>query len=200
MPLDYKLIQYKDEYWSIYKSEILKYNFIWRELSRGEYNKILRYFVNDLDREEYICKLCVLEPKEFDFLSCEAGVASSLAEQILIESGFSSKPTGKIQSLMAQYREEMNSFQHQVSCVIHEAFPTLDIEKIESWGTEKTLWYFSRAEYKLSLRGIALETAQEGNNNNSGAKQGTGVSVTNGSVGDFPELRMQKAFMEGKLK
>lgn len=197
-----RIIKYKEKYWSVYCTEILNYKFIWRELSRGEYNKVLKYYVEEQDREEYICKLCLLEPIGFDFLNCEAGVATTLALQIIVTSGFSPSPTGRIQNLMTQYREEMNSFQNQVSCVIHEAFPTLDIEEIENWGTDKTLWYFSRAEYKLSLRGITLSTIQPGQANQAGPQipGKPGISVNNGDTGDFPELRMEKAFMEGKLK
>ena len=206
------LYNLKEKYWNIYTSEILDYNFIWRELSRGEYNKVLRYFHDEYEREEEICKLCLIEPKEFDFNECEAGVSTLLAIQIAQESGFSSTPTGKIDLILTQYRNDMQNFQNQVSCIIHEAFPTLDIEKIENWPLEKTLWYFSRAEYKLSLRGIVLENSSQETtaptaptamahpmpSNLPGAQ--TSFDVTSGDAGDFPELRAQKAFMKGKMK
>lgn len=186
----------KDEYWNIYKSNILGYEFIWRELSRREFKRINRYFTNPFDQEDEICKVCLLEPEEFPFEDCEAGVATMLADHILKESGFSSEPTGKINNIISHYREELNDFENQVSCIIHEAFPTLDIEEIEDWNLEKTLWYFTRAEYKLSIRGIVLENTQE-------EDQPKNIPMKNsvsGDAGDFPEMRAQKAFMEGKMR
>lgn len=192
-----RLHQLKDEYWNIYQSEILGYTFIWREVSRAEFKRIVRYFTDPYDQEDEICKLCLIEPAEFDFESCEAGVATMLADHIIKESGFSSEPTGKISETLNMYRNELGDFQNQVSCIIHEAFPTLDIEEIEDWNLEKTLWYFSRAEYKLSLRGITLKnTSGEEEKQNTLPTQ-NGLS---GNVGDFPEGRAQKAFMEGKLR
>lgn len=192
-----RLHQFKDEYWNIYQSEILGYTFIWREVSRAEFKRITRYFTDPYDQEDEICKLCLIEPAEFDFESCEAGVATMLADHIIKESGFSAEPTGKISEILNMYRGELGDFQNQVSCIIHEAFPTLDIEEIEDWNLEKTLWYFTRAEYKLSLRGITLEDTSGGQEKQNTIPAQNGLS---GNVGDFPEGRAQKAFMEGKFK
>lgn len=192
-----KLNQLKDKYWSIYKTEVYGYKFIWREISRKEYKRITRYHPNLYDQEDAICNLCIIEPEEFDFENCIAGVATVLADHILKESGFSSEPTGKIDNTLTQYRGEMQDFQNQVSCIIHEAFPTLDIEDIEDWNLEKTLWYFSRAEYKLSLRGIVLENTTE---KDSAPEKIPSKNGLQGDVRDFPETRAQQAFMEGKMR
>lgn len=189
----------REKYWNIYQSEINGEVFIWRELTRREFNRLLRFFANDHEREEEVCKLCVLEPSNYDYENGLAGTPSVLCGQILIESGFSAQPTGKIDKMLSYYREEMNNFQNQVSCVIHEAFPALNIEEIEDWPLEKTLWYFSRAEYKLQLRGIELVQQQQQENNQPQTPNEQGFSIGEGDFGDFPELATQKAFMEGKM-
>lgn len=186
-----ELVKLKDKYWTIYKSVISGQEFIWRELSRNEYNKAVRYFPNSYEREEYVCNLCVIKPKNYDFNSCLAGIPSTLVVQILQESGFSQEPTGKINSMIEHYIEEMSNFQHQISCIICEAFPSLNIEEVENWQLEKTIWYFSRAKYIIEkLRGISLMQENQ--------EQQEGIIVTKGSHSDFPELRQQKAFMRGE--
>lgn len=197
IPLDkLRLEQLKDKYWNVYKTETSDGTFIWRELSRGEWSKSMRYFPDEYEREEYICKLCVIEPdmSDFDFDNCKAGVISTLIEDIFIESGFSSDPNGKIDTLINKYTKEMNDFQHQISCIIVEAFQYLDLEEIENWPLEKTIWYYSRALYILeSLRGLELIQSEDNDTVDS-----TGMQITSGDASDFPELAQQRAFMKGK--
>ncbi len=189
-----ELMRLKDIHWCIYETTIMDHKFIWRELSRSEFNKAVRYFPDEHEREEFVCKACLIEPKEFDFSECYAGVPTTLAKQILAESGFSVEPTGKLQRVLGKYRAEMESFQHQVSCIIHEAFPMLDIQNVETWSLEKTLWYYSRAEYKLNaLRGMELQQVESGASSSLPQNQ-------SGSHDDFPELAEQKAFIDGKMK
>lgn len=197
MEREQRLNNFKEEYWSIYWSEIGDHEFIWRGLSRREFNRITRFNIDDLEKEEEICRLCMIEPVEFDFDNCLAGIPSLLAGQILAESGFGSSDGSKLRDMMTMYREEMKDFQNQVSCIIHEGFPMLDIEEIEDWPMEKTLWYFSRAEYKLELRDIHLVN-EEGEEPSVVQVNNSQRSVAN--TRDFPELKIEKQFMEGKFR
>ena len=52
-------------------------------------------------------------------------------------------------SLIDVYREELETVDTQMSCIISEAFPNYDIEEIESWDMIKFCKIFSRAEWKL---------------------------------------------------
>lgn len=194
----YNLELLKDKYWNIYKSDINGTTYIWRELSRAEWNKAIRYYSDPYEREDYVLRTCILEPdiNEVDIDKMQAGIITSLVLVILKESGFGSEPTNKITSLMDKYDAEMKSFQHQISCIITEAFPTLNIEEVEDWPVEKTIWYYSRAKYKIeALRGIELVSSNE----NSAPQLKTGANIIAGDMGDFPELRQQQAFMKGKL-
>lgn len=157
---DSQLYELYKEHWNLYSMEDKQGTFLFRELTRKEYREIIDIVPDELDREEYVCKICVIDPPNFDYENSKGALVTNLSKRILIESGFSSINTGKINSLTEKYMEEMNSFQHQISCIISEAFPNLDLEEIESFNLEKTLWYYSRAKYKLeALRGIPLVNA-----------------------------------------
>lgn len=158
-----QFVEWKNKYWNLYYVEIADQEFLFREISRLEYRQGLRlYKDNPLALEEYICHLCVLEPEDYDFGDCLAGIPTTLANLILHESGFT-EDTGKFAEYLEKYRKEMETLDNQMACVIKEAFPELSIEEIESWPMEKTIWYFTRAEYILStLRGIELEYIYKG--------------------------------------
>ena len=56
----------------------------------------------------------------------------------------------------------MYDLDNQITCMINEAFPNIDIEEIENWDVEKTMKYFTRAEWKLhNLRGISFIDPEE---------------------------------------
>lgn len=149
--------KWKDEYQSVYLNEINGIEFVWRELSRAEYKRAVEYYEDDYDRAEYVTRLCVLYPENFDYSEeGYAGIPEVLAQAILLESGFA-EGTDKLKTLMNKYEQEMQSFENQISCVIIECFPSLSIEEVENWSMEKTLWYFSRAKWMLeTLRGVSL--------------------------------------------
>lgn len=158
----HQIAEWKDQYQAIYMSEIEDVHFIWRGLTRAEYRKALELYEDDYDRAEYVCKVCVLEPLDVDYSDeIYAGFPETLAEQILVESGFTADDS-KIKELTRKYDEEMNRFENQVSCVIAEVFSNFTIDEIDNWSMEKTLWYFARAKWTLrTLRGIEL--TEEGN-------------------------------------
>jgi hypothetical protein len=149
--------KWKDQYQAVFATEINDIWFVWRELSRAEYKKAMEYYEDDYDRAEYVSRMCVLDPEGFDFSDEEyAGIPEVLVQNILQESGFA-EGTNKLKQLMNKYEQEMQSFENQISCVIVECFPHLNIETVENWSMEKTLWYFSRAKWMLeTLRGVTL--------------------------------------------
>jgi hypothetical protein len=154
-----KLEKWKDKYQNVYTTDIEDIIFTWRELSRAEFKKAMEYYPDDdYDRAEYVSRLCVLDPEDFDYSEGEyAGIPEVLTQYILQESGFADG-SGKLKQLMDKYENEMQSFENQVSCVIVECFPHLSIEEVEAWSMEKTIWYFSRAKWMLEvLRGTKLE-------------------------------------------
>lgn len=213
------LQNFKNQYWNIYYIDIEGYEFLFRELSRREYKQALRNYEDVQEQEDYICRLCILEPLDFDYDECPAGIPESLAGFILKESGFG-EDTGKIKTYMEHYKAEMTTFDNQISCIVHEAFPMFTLEEIEEWPMEKVIWYYSRAEYILeSLRGLELQFVAPGEatqpkqeeHKQEIVKPTTEIakpSVTkvdnqlvgeHSEVADFPELGEIKRFMSGKL-
>ena len=134
--------------------------FIYRSLGRGEWKKIMddKRF-NDFQKEEIVCNQCLLypDPDEIDWDKEDAGIPSQLASDILTHSYLNS--VEKRKALQNYYRSEMLDLDNQITCVIQEAFPMLDLEEIESWDVDKTTKYLSRAEWKLhTLRGLQFQT------------------------------------------
>lgn len=217
---------WKEQYWNLYMTEVGGVDFLFREISLREYRIARRLYDEDqTSLEEYICKKCVLEPDDFNFTDCIAGIPTTLANLILYESGFV-EDTGKLDGYIEKYREEMNLVNNQIICAIKEAFPELSIEEIENWPMQKTVWYFSRAEYILyTLRGMPRpveqpqqkphpkpvpkvreqvetqveepveKTTNEPANGQKGKFEFTEMS---GNTKDFPEVAEIKAFMSGK--
>lgn len=184
-PRQGQLDKWYKSYGPLFHVKVEDSEFICREMTRSEYKKVVETEEDELLQEEEICKLCVLWPEDMDLNSQYAGLPHSMAVEILRESGFGDSP--KVGVLMEKHRQEMEDFMNQVSCIIHEAFPMLDLEEIESWHLEKTLWYFSRAEWKLRhFRGLGQQDMDQG-----------GVEGSNPE--DFPELAAEKAFMSGKM-
>lgn len=148
------LYQFQRDWRNVFVTRIGDQDFIYRSLGRKEFRDILNSEeMNDYLKEEVICEVCVLYPEDYAWDECEAGLPTKLSEKILHDSfldGFDS-----YHKILNFYRQDMAELDNQVTAVINEAFPNLDLEEIESWDMEKTMKYFSRAEWSLhNLRGV----------------------------------------------
>ena len=155
-------IDFCDKYRNVFIVEINKQVYIYRSLGRNEYKEILedRRF-DDITKEEIICTQCLLypNPDEYDWDDKEAGIPTELMKAILTDSYLDD--IGRRRSLHDFYRAEMYDLDNQITCIINEAFPNIDIEEIESWDVEKTTKYLSRAEWKLhNMRGLPFKQAE----------------------------------------
>ena len=157
-----QLEKWKEKYGPIYVTEIRDQVFIWRLLTRKEHKLALELYEDDLERNEFVCRRCVLEPEIEDYSSdIYAGIPDLLAHEILTQSGF--MDANHLKQMMREYDQEMEIFENQIPCVIKEAFPDIPMEEIESWPWPKTLWYFSRAKFVLShLRQIPIQFQEQG--------------------------------------
>lgn len=147
----------QDKYSNVFIVEIENERFIYRPLGRREWcdlcaNKNL----SSLEREEVVCGLCTLYPEDYDFSECIAGIPSQLHNEIMKNSYLS---LDDMINMISYYRQETNTINSNITCIINEAFPNFDIEEIENWDMDKTIKYFTRAEWKLiNLRQIPLDT------------------------------------------
>ncbi len=152
--------RFQEENRNVFLEQFQDQIFFYRALGRSEYKNILiddRF--NDMQKEELICQLCVLWPENFDFEDCDAGIPTMLMKSMLKNSYLDAVDSRK--KVLDFYREEMFDLDNQITCIINEAFPNIDIEDIEMWGIEKTTKYLSRAEWKLhNLRGMEFYDTQ----------------------------------------
>lgn len=139
---------------SIYR--ILDDIFFLRPLGRKEYADLCENEnLSELEKEDIVCQACVVWPEDYDFEDSPAGVATELSKAILKISYLDNIDNRS--KVLYFYRNEMRKLDNQVTCMIHEAFPNIDIEEIENWGVEKTAQYMSKAEWILvNLRGLNM--------------------------------------------
>lgn len=155
-------IQLKEKYRNVFLHQFGPIVIFYRSIGRKEYRTIIDdQMMNDFQKENVICELCTLYPKEINFNDVDAGIPSKLTELIIKNSFFDSIESR--QKLLGYYRAQMYDLDNQISCLINEAFPQFDIEEIEEWDVDKTTKYLSRAEWKLhNLRGLQFAET-EGN-------------------------------------
>lgn len=150
-----------DRYGFLGVTEITDIEFAWRRLTRGEYKSLVNLGLSDEDSEDWICERCVVFPENFGFSTGAAGIPTTLSREILEGSFFviDLKPgqSSPGRDLLLGFRNEMESFENQIDCIIAEAFPSLSIEEIADWTVDKTMFYLSRAEWTLHhLRNLPL--------------------------------------------
>ena len=159
----------KDRYRNVFMERIGDQVFFYRSIGRKEYRLIIEDpDLNDLQKENVMCDVCVLWPENYDWNDCDAGIPGKLVETIRKNSFLDSVESR--QTLLSYYRSEMYDLDNQITCMIHEAFPQFDIEEIEAWDVDQTTKYLSRAEWILhQLRGLQYVEPQ-------GEFAGTGTS------------------------
>lgn len=148
--LEKLIINFKKEYYSVFATSISDNFFIWRPLTRIEYDIIIKSSMGDSSlKEEMICQFAVLHPK-VNFSLYKAGVPGALAPQIVEESGFGSvyKTYGHLNN---SRQSVMASFTSQAEIVIASAFPQYSFEDMKSWNVEQLLDMVARAEWKLNV-------------------------------------------------
>ena len=150
------------KYRNVFIVKIADTVYIYRAIGRSEYREIMedRRF-SDIQKEELICTQCLLypDPDTYSWDDKNAGIPTELMKAILTDSYLDSLDRRK--NLHDYYRSEMYDLDNQITCIISEAFPNIDIEEIESWDVEKTTKYLSRAEWKLhNMRGLQFKEAE----------------------------------------
>lgn len=149
-----------EDHEEVFPVEVDGEQFICKPLGRKDWIDVMSNdALNNLAKEEIICNSAVLYPKNYDFSNCAAGIPSTLAEYIVAKSHFGANELNERIRLMSQYRKEMYHLDHQMTCIICEAFPSFTIEEVENWSLEKSIKYMTRAEWILqNLHGLNFES------------------------------------------
>lgn len=110
----------KNKYGSIFQTSIKKEQIIFRELTFSEFDLIAEYQKNgdvtNADIEELIISFSVVYPENFNCDSYPAGSISSLAEEILEESGFTSASRAK--QIIEDKREESSEVRNLMKAFV----------------------------------------------------------------------------------
>ena len=141
----------KKEYDDIFYIEIEGEDFIFRPLTRFEYEELL--VKRDLREDvlsEVICDIAVLYPEKYDFNNPHvAGAPEALCNQIVYYSGFDDPDY--IDELLYDKQEELdNNVFTMMENVITVAFPTIDIEDVKKMDAYEIIDYYARAAWIIN--------------------------------------------------
>lgn len=151
------LLRLRRDYKTLYTYQFEDEVFIYRPIGRKEYKDVfLNERLDDASKEEALCEICVLYPSNYDFADCdEAGLPTALASEIIKNSYLSEERRERV---LNYFRQDMYDLDNQMTCIILEAFPNLDMETVENWDIETTCKYYSRAEWTLhNLHGLQFK-------------------------------------------
>lgn len=148
--LEKLIIDLKKKNYILFTTTVGYQFYIWRPVTRKEYDIIMRSSAgNTYIRDEMICQVSILYPR-VDFATYKAGVCTTLAPQIIEESGFGSvQKTYDYLNSTRQYI--LKNFTSQAEIVIAAAFPQYKFEEIREWSLEQLLDMVAKAEWKLNV-------------------------------------------------
>lgn len=150
--------QHKDLFAITLFLEESEQEFIFKPIGREEYRIVLEEFEEHKDLSEFqeaLCQFSIVHPVDYQFHLGVGGVAEVLSDAILDMSGLFEQQGLE---LLIMNRNNMQNFDYQIECIIHEAFPEHSLDEIGSWDMRKTMYYYARAEWILvNLRGVKLD-------------------------------------------
>lgn len=155
MDLEFKgfLFELKKDYPNIYMTTIKGESFVFRPLTKYEFNElVLNDDMREDDQIEAICYTATIypDPDEYDFSNCYyAGTPDTLANNIIRVSAFGDAQA--VDEAINQKRSEMeNDTDTYIENVILMAFPHLSPQELKHWDFHKTVDYFTRAEWIIN--------------------------------------------------
>lgn len=168
------LFELKKEFPNIFLSTIKGEEFIFRPLSKYEFDElVLDTNINEQEQIEAICYTATLypDPEEYDFSNCEyAGIPDTLANDIIEKSVF-----GNVEDIDEMINEKRSRTENNtdlyIENVILMAFSHITPEDLKHWDFYKTIDYFTRAEwiinntmpqYSLPEKGQAPQVSRNG--------------------------------------
>lgn len=149
-------LKFREQFEHVYFYQIDGQEYFYRPLTRAEYREIGTHesTISDFEREDLLVSTCLLYPEQIDFEHSPAGLIPQLAN-LIIECSYLNKDDRR--EVLRYYESEMATLDNQITCVIHEAFPTYSLEDIDNWDIERTMKYLSRAIWTLhTLRGTPI--------------------------------------------
>lgn len=176
------IFEVKNKYGSIFETAIKKQRILFRELTFAEFDKVAEFQKNgdttNADIEELIISCAVVYPQNFSPDSYPAGAISSLADEILEESGFSSARRAK--QIVEQKREKVQEVRWLMKAFVLATLSTYKPEELDNMT-------FSRLAELVALSEKIIEIQQ-----NASGMEATNVSLQ--LIDPQEELEKQKDF------
>jgi hypothetical protein len=134
------------------------YSFVWRPLTRREYQLINSFPIEDLHIA--VCRTVVVWPEQVDYDTLPCGIVEQLGNGIIEESGFGSQEY--IDTMLTRSRNSMELFERQAECAISATFPYISFEEMQDWPVVKLIDYLARAEWTMqNIHKVPLEFVKQ---------------------------------------
>jgi hypothetical protein len=128
------LYELKKKYGSLFQTSIKKQSIVFRELTFSEFDKISEYQLSkdytSVDIEDFITKSAVVYPFDFNSDLYRAGEISSLSEEILEESGFSSP--AKAKNVLNQKRNQASEVRNLMKAFVLATISTYSADDLDN--------------------------------------------------------------------
>lgn len=157
-PTAEQIHEWKQEYGDgeIYSTEIKGRVFVFRTLNVGEFMSLPIGQGNgdQFELEDLILSWGVLYPKNAELDRIPAGIASTIAEEILEVSGFLNPSRAK--ELLDQKREESGQLIQLMKIFISAAMPSFDVNRVNQMSFSKLIETVVMAEKIFEIQGAIL--------------------------------------------
>lgn len=178
------IFEIKNKYGSIFETSIKRQTILFRELTFLEFDQVAEFQKNgnatNADIEELIIKLAVVYPENFNPDSFPAGSVSSLADEILEESGFSS--AAKAKSIVEKKREEVNEVRSLMKAFVLATMNSFQPQDLDDMTFSKLAEYVALSEKIIEIQ------------QNAAGMESTNVSLQ--LIDPEEEMRKQKDYAE----
>jgi hypothetical protein len=148
------IFKIKNEYGSIFETSIKKQVILFRELTFSEFDLIAEFQKNGnstaADIEDLIIKFAVIHPENFNADDYPAGLVSSLAEEVLEESGFSSAKRAK--QIVEQKRQEAGEVRALMKAFVLSTMSSFKPSDLDNMTFSKLAEYVALSEKVIEIQ------------------------------------------------
>jgi septum formation topological specificity factor MinE len=148
------LYEIKNQYGSVFQTSLKKQQVLFRELTFAEFDQIAQHQssgeFSSADVEELIIKFAVVYPDNFDINKYPPGTISSLAEEILEESGFSSARRAK--QILDQKRQKASEVRSLMKAFVLATISKYSPEDLDNMTFSKLAENVALAEKIIEIK------------------------------------------------
>lgn len=144
----------KKQYGSVFQTSLKKQEILFRELTFAEFDQIAQHQssqeFSSADIEELIISFAVVYPESLDINKYPPGIVSSLAEEILEESGFSSAKRAK--AILEQQRQKAGEVRSLMKAFVLATISTYSPQDLDNMTFSKLAENVAIAEKIIEIK------------------------------------------------